>query len=154
MAPGEHVRLSPFQRKSTIRWLLQNQHPDGGFCGRTGKESDACYCFWCAASLEVSWLLFSFRSSVPDQLALDLGCQRSFRRHSIEDISFVMSIQIWRNMQGTRGPSRFVSLLQSHDVPALDAVKFRSVPHLPFVSSAVNIPFGCEFKFTRSVLEF
>ncbi|KAF8627487.1 hypothetical protein AX17_006298 [Amanita inopinata Kibby_2008] len=45
--------LTLAERESTIRWLLQNQEPCGGFRGRTGKEADACYCFWCGATLEI-----------------------------------------------------------------------------------------------------
>lgn len=45
--------LSPAERQMTIHWLLQNQDKSGGFCGRTGKDADACYCFWCGAALEV-----------------------------------------------------------------------------------------------------
>ncbi|EKM49774.1 uncharacterized protein PHACADRAFT_265451 [Phanerochaete carnosa HHB-10118-sp] len=40
-------------RARTIRWLLHNQAVDGGFSGRTNKISDACYCFWCGASLAI-----------------------------------------------------------------------------------------------------
>ncbi|KAF8964331.1 terpenoid cyclases/protein prenyltransferase alpha-alpha toroid [Flammula alnicola] len=44
--------LTPSQRQSTIRWLVRNQDISGGFCGRTGKDADACYCFWCGAALK------------------------------------------------------------------------------------------------------
>ena len=43
--------LTPKQRAQTVRWLLY--HQKSGFAGRTNKESDACYCFWCGASLAV-----------------------------------------------------------------------------------------------------
>ncbi|KAI9069323.1 terpenoid cyclases/Protein prenyltransferase [Trametes sanguinea] len=46
-------RLTPNERARTIRWLLQNQTPSGGFCGRTNKLADACYCFWCGAALSI-----------------------------------------------------------------------------------------------------
>ncbi|OBZ71710.1 Geranylgeranyl transferase type-1 subunit beta [Grifola frondosa] len=46
-------RISPIQRARTIRWLAQNQTSSGGFCGRTAKDADACYCFWCGASLSI-----------------------------------------------------------------------------------------------------
>ncbi|KAL1946071.1 hypothetical protein VTO73DRAFT_15198 [Trametes versicolor] len=46
-------RLLPQERARTIRWLVQNQTPSGGFCGRTNKLADACYCFWCGASLKI-----------------------------------------------------------------------------------------------------
>ncbi|KAF8817049.1 terpenoid cyclases/Protein prenyltransferase [Phlegmacium glaucopus] len=49
----ESQRLSPAQRKLTIQWLLRNQDRSGGFCGRTGKDADACYCFWCGAALKI-----------------------------------------------------------------------------------------------------
>ncbi|KAG6850207.1 hypothetical protein H0H93_016386 [Arthromyces matolae] len=44
--------LTAAEKQRTIQWLLSNHHPDGGFCGRTGKDSDACYCFWCGAALQ------------------------------------------------------------------------------------------------------
>ncbi|KAI0351394.1 terpenoid cyclases/Protein prenyltransferase [Trametes cingulata] len=46
-------RLNPHERARMIRWLLQNQTPSGGFCGRTNKIADACYCFWCGAALSI-----------------------------------------------------------------------------------------------------
>ncbi|KIJ62659.1 hypothetical protein HYDPIDRAFT_114319 [Hydnomerulius pinastri MD-312] len=49
----EAAKLSDSERKQTIRWLIQNQEPSGGFRGRTNKEADACYCFWCGASLSI-----------------------------------------------------------------------------------------------------
>lgn len=51
-----YSQLSPLttqERQATIHWLVQNQDNSGGFCGRTNKEPDACYCFWCGASLQV-----------------------------------------------------------------------------------------------------
>ncbi|KII91069.1 hypothetical protein PLICRDRAFT_52738 [Plicaturopsis crispa FD-325 SS-3] len=45
--------FTPAERKNTTRWLVNNQHHSGGFCGRTGKDADACYCFWCGASLQI-----------------------------------------------------------------------------------------------------
>ena len=45
--------LSGKERSETVRWLMQTQQPDGGFSGRIGKISDACYCFWQVAALEV-----------------------------------------------------------------------------------------------------
>lgn len=51
-APGTNqCVLSPKQRAQTVRWLLYHQR--SGFAGRTNKESDACYCFWCGASLAI-----------------------------------------------------------------------------------------------------
>ncbi|KZT67125.1 terpenoid cyclases/Protein prenyltransferase [Daedalea quercina L-15889] len=41
------------ERLRTIRWLTANQSSSGGFCGRTNKIADACYCFWCGASLSM-----------------------------------------------------------------------------------------------------
>ncbi|KIJ54512.1 hypothetical protein M422DRAFT_152995 [Sphaerobolus stellatus SS14] len=43
--------LSPHDKKETTRWLVQKQK--GGFQGRTEKSPDACYCFWCGASLKI-----------------------------------------------------------------------------------------------------
>ncbi|KAF8133883.1 terpenoid cyclases protein prenyltransferase [Boletus edulis] len=48
---GKGSCLTDRERKQTIRWLTQNQVSPGGYCGRTNKEADACYCFWCGASL-------------------------------------------------------------------------------------------------------
>jgi len=45
--------LTPVEHAQTVRWLVQNQEPSGGFRGRTAKEADACYCFWCGAALEI-----------------------------------------------------------------------------------------------------
>jgi len=45
--------LTSDERKQTIRWLTQNQALSGGYRGRTNKEADACYCFWCGASLSI-----------------------------------------------------------------------------------------------------
>ncbi|KAF7309818.1 Terpenoid cyclases/Protein prenyltransferase [Mycena indigotica] len=45
--------LTAGQRSRSIHWLIHNQHSSGGFRGRTGKEADACYSFWCGASLKI-----------------------------------------------------------------------------------------------------
>jgi geranylgeranyl transferase type-1 subunit beta len=50
---GPSERLTAQERRQTIRWLIHNQEDSGGFRGRTGKEADSCYCFWCGASLQV-----------------------------------------------------------------------------------------------------
>ncbi|THH17268.1 hypothetical protein EW146_g3509 [Bondarzewia mesenterica] len=50
-SPSAAARLTPSDRARTLRWLVQKQDSEGGFCGRTGKAADACYCFWCGASL-------------------------------------------------------------------------------------------------------
>lgn len=50
---GKGSYLTSDERKQTTRWLTQNQVSSGGYCGRTNKEADACYCFWCGASLSV-----------------------------------------------------------------------------------------------------
>ncbi|KAF8558261.1 terpenoid cyclases/Protein prenyltransferase [Imleria badia] len=63
--------LTDSERKQTIRWLTQNQVSSGGYCGRTNKEGDACYCFWCGASLTIlgarefvcEWALSKFIAS-------------------------------------------------------------------------------------------
>ncbi|KAF8501954.1 terpenoid cyclases/protein prenyltransferase alpha-alpha toroid [Hysterangium stoloniferum] len=46
-----HRLLPDAQIKQTVRWLIQRQK--GGFQGRTEKTPDACYCFWCGASLKI-----------------------------------------------------------------------------------------------------
>ncbi|GBE85095.1 Geranylgeranyl transferase type-1 subunit beta [Sparassis crispa] len=46
-------RVTPSERSRTVRWLVQNQTASGGFRGRTNKDADACYCFWCGASLGI-----------------------------------------------------------------------------------------------------
>ncbi|KAG6852461.1 hypothetical protein C0991_011763 [Blastosporella zonata] len=54
LVPGLYASpLTPAERQQTIQWLLSNQHPFGGFSGRTGKDADACYCFWCGAALQI-----------------------------------------------------------------------------------------------------
>jgi len=54
--------LSKSQVEQTLRWLSHNQvfledenagTGIGGFRGRTEKEADACYSFWCCASVEI-----------------------------------------------------------------------------------------------------
>lgn len=45
--------LSEIERRHTLRWLLQNQDEYGGFRGRTNKDADACYCFWCGGAIQV-----------------------------------------------------------------------------------------------------
>jgi len=45
--------LSESERRQTLRWLLQNQDESGGFRGRTNKEADACYCFWCGGAIQI-----------------------------------------------------------------------------------------------------
>lgn len=47
------ARLTDVERAQSVRWLVQQQTEAGGFSGRTGKEADACYCFWCSASLDI-----------------------------------------------------------------------------------------------------
>lgn len=47
--------LSAKDREHTRRWLIAKQSPSGGFRGRTEKEPDACYSFWCGASLKVGF---------------------------------------------------------------------------------------------------
>lgn len=55
LAPSQSApHIDAAHRARTIRWLMFNQDVDGGFSGRTNKISDACYCFWCGASLSVS----------------------------------------------------------------------------------------------------
>lgn len=49
--PSIPTPLTPSERAQTARWLVHCQ--EGGFCGRTNKLQDACYCFWCAASLDI-----------------------------------------------------------------------------------------------------
>ncbi|KAK7054301.1 geranylgeranyl transferase type-1 subunit beta [Paramarasmius palmivorus] len=53
LAPPSHKRLTTEEQQKTIHWLMHNQSSCGGFKGRTNKEADACYCFWCGASLKI-----------------------------------------------------------------------------------------------------
>jgi len=53
LIPGNGEHLTKEERSATIQWLLRNQEESGGFCGRTGKDADACYCFWCGAALKI-----------------------------------------------------------------------------------------------------
>lgn len=50
--------LSQRQQEQTIRWLISNQ--GGGFRGRTEKDPDTCYCWWCGAALQVRPLALPF----------------------------------------------------------------------------------------------
>ena len=45
--------LSESGRRSTLRWLLQNQDKSGGSHCRTNKDGDARYCFWCGGAIQV-----------------------------------------------------------------------------------------------------
>lgn len=60
--------LSAQDRQKTVRWLVQNQASNGGFRGRTNKDADACYCFWCGASLHVSSPLRQLDNPLADHL--------------------------------------------------------------------------------------
>ncbi|KAH7099459.1 terpenoid cyclases/Protein prenyltransferase [Auriculariales sp. MPI-PUGE-AT-0066] len=53
LAPVPHPVLSPEKHSAALRWLILKQRSDEGFCGRTNKEADACYSFWCGAALAV-----------------------------------------------------------------------------------------------------
>lgn len=53
LTPSGYTRLTRREREESVRWLLNNQADSGGFRGRTNKEADACYCFWCGASLKI-----------------------------------------------------------------------------------------------------
>jgi len=46
-------QLTESEVRQTVRWVIMNQEPCGGFGGRTCKDADACYNFWCGASLAV-----------------------------------------------------------------------------------------------------
>ncbi|TEB39976.1 terpenoid cyclases/Protein prenyltransferase [Coprinellus micaceus] len=58
LAPPEHSKhhLSLAEREQSIRWF------SGGFRGRTGKDADACYCFWCGAGLKILGADYLFNS--------------------------------------------------------------------------------------------
>ncbi|KAL0570569.1 geranylgeranyl transferase type-1 subunit beta [Marasmius crinis-equi] len=53
LAPAGSKRLTPAERQKSVQWLVNNQASSGGFRGRTNKEADACYCFWCGAALKI-----------------------------------------------------------------------------------------------------
>jgi len=53
LAPSSPKHLDETERRQTLRWLLQNQDESGGFRGRTNKEADACYCFWCGGAVQI-----------------------------------------------------------------------------------------------------
>ncbi|RDB14684.1 Geranylgeranyl transferase type-1 subunit beta [Hypsizygus marmoreus] len=53
LVPRTSSPLTPAERQLTMRWLVHNQADSGGFCGRTGKDADACYCFWAGAALQI-----------------------------------------------------------------------------------------------------
>ncbi|KAL4069965.1 terpenoid cyclases/protein prenyltransferase alpha-alpha toroid [Scleroderma yunnanense] len=46
-------QLTESEVRQTVRWAILNQEPSGGFRGRTSKATDACYSFWCGASLTI-----------------------------------------------------------------------------------------------------
>ncbi|KAI5989106.1 terpenoid cyclases protein prenyltransferase [Pisolithus albus] len=50
---GQGKQLSESDRLRTVRWLIINQEPSGGFRGRTCKGADACYSFWYGASISI-----------------------------------------------------------------------------------------------------
>ncbi|THV03630.1 terpenoid cyclases/Protein prenyltransferase [Dendrothele bispora CBS 962.96] len=52
-ASSPKYRLTREEKDKTISWLVRMQDPSGGFCGRTNKTADACYCFWCGAALKI-----------------------------------------------------------------------------------------------------
>ena len=54
---GKGDQLTESEIRQTVRWAIVNQEPSGGFRGRTCKSADACYSFWCGASLAVRILL-------------------------------------------------------------------------------------------------
>lgn len=42
------------QKRLITRWLVTKQcNDEGGFKGRTEKDADVCYSFWCGAALDV-----------------------------------------------------------------------------------------------------
>jgi geranylgeranyl transferase type-1 subunit beta len=51
---GGVLPLTTEERSKSIRWLIHNQDKSGGFRGRTGKQPDTCFSFWCSAALKVS----------------------------------------------------------------------------------------------------
>jgi geranylgeranyl transferase type-1 subunit beta len=55
LAPVSPTPLTSLEKGKTIEWALHNQLESGGFCGRTNKLADACYCFWIGGSLKVSF---------------------------------------------------------------------------------------------------
>ncbi|KIM56077.1 hypothetical protein SCLCIDRAFT_17231 [Scleroderma citrinum Foug A] len=52
-ASGTGDQLSESEVRQTVRWVIMNQESCGGFRGRTCKDADACYSFWCGASLAI-----------------------------------------------------------------------------------------------------
>ncbi|KAE9396109.1 terpenoid cyclases/Protein prenyltransferase [Gymnopus androsaceus JB14] len=53
LAPVPSVPLTPSEKRKTIEWAIHKQLQSGGFCGRTNKVADACYCFWIGGSLKI-----------------------------------------------------------------------------------------------------
>ncbi|KAJ3762747.1 terpenoid cyclases/protein prenyltransferase alpha-alpha toroid [Lentinula raphanica] len=53
LAPVTSNPLTPSEKQKTIDWAVHKQHPSGGFCGRTNKVADACYCFWLGGCLKI-----------------------------------------------------------------------------------------------------
>jgi len=73
LAPTKTARPDPQEVDQTLRWLSHNQvflegeegggETIGGFRGRTEKEPDACYSFWCCASVEILRSLSGFHAT-------------------------------------------------------------------------------------------
>ncbi|KAJ3998832.1 terpenoid cyclases/protein prenyltransferase alpha-alpha toroid [Lentinula boryana] len=53
LAPVTSNPLTPSEIRKTIEWAAHKQLQSGGFCGRTNKLADACYCFWIGGSLKI-----------------------------------------------------------------------------------------------------
>ncbi|KIK69924.1 hypothetical protein GYMLUDRAFT_34327 [Collybiopsis luxurians FD-317 M1] len=53
LAPVSRSPLSDSEKRKTIEWAMHNQLESGGFCGRTNKQADACYCYWIGGSLKI-----------------------------------------------------------------------------------------------------
>ncbi|KAI5118078.1 hypothetical protein M0805_009158 [Coniferiporia weirii] len=57
-AYSDTAALGPGERRRTLRWLAHMQSAkegdgEGGFAGRTQKDADACYSFWCGAGMNI-----------------------------------------------------------------------------------------------------
>lgn len=132
--------LKPKEQRQTIRWLVQNQDQSGGFRGRTEKNADACYDFWCGASLDVCTFCTNFPGFIMT-LSPAPRSTRPCRSARVGVVYCTVSIQIWRHFQGSGRTSRFapftvLNIIFSTNLPACETLfihtcLWRLFPYIP-----------------------
>lgn len=102
LAPDSAECLTENEKRQTLRWLLQNQDNSGGFRGRTNKDADACYCFWCGGAIQVpSSPTLSILISLSSRK--DPWCNGACKYHGPHSVPRKLPIQIRWYCQGTKG---------------------------------------------------